>query len=459
MHRTRSILMIALMVFTTANLSAQSDLLILTSDFATGSMAYLPSGATTAQVNLLGIHSDAVGYFQDGRIYIVNRLGQDNIILLDPADVATPIAQFSVGNGSNPRDIEVLSPGKAYVSRYESSDLLVVDPRDGTEIGVIDLSAYADADGLPEMDQIVRVGDLVYVSCQRLDRDAGFVPGDAVLVIIDIVSDAVVGDIALSAANPNSVIVVGERIVVSGSAGFGDRAGGIDIIDTRSATSLGLAITETQLGGDLNYLVLRTSNAGFAIVLDENFANSIVPVDLATGSVGTPLEGLSGGYIASVAIDGNRLLIGDQGSFTDPSSAGLKIYDATTGVLLQGPIDTGLPPNYIVVLNQAPITAVREERSAALPVDTALGAGYPNPFNATVRAPFDVAVDGYVEMHVYDLLGRRVQTLVAEHLSPGGYSATWNGTDAAGHTVANGTYFLRLATGADRAMTKVMLLK
>ena len=459
MQRSCPILMIAVMVFTAASVSAQSDLLILTSDFATGSMAYLPAGAATAQVNLLGLHSDAVGYFQDGRIYVVNRLGQDNIILLYPADVATPLTQFSVGNGSNPRDIEVLATGKAYVSRYESSDLLIVDPRDGTEIGFIDLSAYADADGLPEMDQIVRVGDLIYVSCQRLDRNAGFVPGNAVLVIIDILSDTVIGDIALSAANPNSVIVVGERIVVSGSAGFGDRAGGIDIVDTRTASSLGLVITEEQLGGDLNFLALRTSNAGFAIVLDETFANTIVPVDLATGSIGAPLEGLSGGFVATVAIDGNRLLVGDQGSFTDPSSAGLKIYDATTGVLLQGPIDTGLPPNYIVVLNQAPITAVREERSTALPGDTALGAGFPNPFNATVRVPFELAADGFVEMHVYDLLGRRVQTLVAEHLAPGGYSATWDGTDGTGQSVANGAYFLHIPGGGDASMSKIMLLK
>ena len=458
MRRSRATLMIALMMFAAVRVSAQSDLLILTSDFSTGSTAYLPNGASTAQLHLLGIHSDAVGHYQNGMVYVINRLGQDNILVLDPADLATPVLQFSVGNGSNPRDIEIISEARAYVSRYESTQLLVVDPRDGTELGTIDLSAYADDDGLPEMDQIVRIGDHAYVSCQRLDRNAGFVPSDAFLVIIDINSDSVVGDIPLSAANPNSVIAVGERIIVSGSAGFGDRAGGIDIVDTRTAASLGLAITETQLGGDMNGLVLRTSNAGFAVILDDNFANSVVPVNLATGIIGTPLEGLSGGFVATVAIDGNRLLIGDQGSFSDPSSAGLKIYDATTGVLLLGPVDTGLPPNNIVVLNSAQITAVRDEQSATLPQRAAIGAGFPNPFNATVRVPFEVATDGHVELHVYDLLGRNVRTLVARHLAPGGYSVTWDSTDASGRTVANGAYFVRLF-GSDGSMAKLMLLK
>ena len=459
MNRQRFALHLALAVFFAASAGAQSDLFILTSDFATGSTAFLPGGASVASVNLLGIHSDAVGHYQDGRIYVINRLGQDNILVLDPADLTNPVIQFSVDNGSNPQDIEIISEGKAYVSRYASTDLLVVDPHDGTQLGTVDLSAYADDDGLPEMSQIVRVGNRIYVSCQRLDRNAGFTPGDAVLVIIDIASDAVVGEIALSAANPNSAIVAGDQIIVSASAGFGDRLGGIDIIDTRTGTSTGLAVTEEALGGDLSSLVLRTSNSGFAIVLDENFANSVVPVNLATGAVGTALEGLSGGFIATMAIDGNRLLIGDQGSFGDPTSAGLKIYDATTGGLLAGPIDTGLPPSSIVVLSSVPITAVRAELSAALPRDVTVGDGYPNPFNATVRIPFELAGDGAVEMYVYDLLGRRVRGLVSGRLGPGGYSATWGGTDVTGQTVANGTYFVRLLSGGDRSMTKIMLLK
>lgn len=438
---------------------AQSDLLILTSDFATGSTALLPAGAATAQVNLLGIHSDAVGVFHEGRIYVINRLGADNILVLDPANIAAPVIQFSVGNGSNPQDIEILSAGKAYVTRYESVDVLIVDPRDGSQLGTIDLSAYADDDGLPEMTQIVRVGTLLYVSCQRLDRNAGFVPGDAVLVVIDSATDAVIGDIALSAANPNSVTVAGDRIIVSGSAGFGDRLGGIDIVDTRSAASLGLAVTEAQLGGDISSLVMRTSNAGFAVVLDESFTNSVVPVNLATGVVGPPLEGLSGGFIAAIAIDGDRLLIGDQGSFTDPASAGLKIYDAGTGAFRAGPVNTGLPPNGLVVLQESTITAVREEQSTALPAATSLGEGFPNPFNATVRIPFTIHTARNVQLQVYDMLGRRVQTLVSQPMQAGSYSATWDGTTSAGFAAANGSYFVRLEAGAQRSASKILLLK
>ena len=70
-----------------------------------------------------------------------------------------------------------------------------------------------------------------------------------------------------------------------------------------------------------------------------------------------------------------------------------------------------------------------------------------------------MAVDGAVEMYLYDLLGRRVRSLVSRRLGPGEYSATWDGTDGMGRSVANGAYFVRMLAGGDRSMTKIMLLK
>lgn len=444
-----------------ATVRAESGVLILTSDFATGSTAYLAAGSSAAEVNLLGIHGDAVGHYQDGLVYIVNRLGQDNVLVLDPADLRTPVAQFSVGNGTNPHDLEVVAPDKAYVTRHDTTSLLIVDPRDGRRLGQIDLSAYADGDGLPEMSQIARVGDRLYVSCLRLDRNNGFAPaGPGVLVAIDPATDAIVGDLALSAPNPNRLVVLGDRIAVGLTAGFGDRAGGIEVVDTRAGRSLGLAITEEALGGDLSAFVLRTPTRGWAVVLDESFANVVKPVDLATGEVGAPLEGLSGGYIPALAIDGDRLLVGDQGSFGDPAGAGLKIYDAATGAFLAGPIRTGLPPYDIVVLADATITAVTGTLGGARPDASRLDPAYPNPFNASVRIPFAVArAHGAVTLDVCDVLGRRVRRLLAQPLAAGGYEAAWDGRDDAGAAVGNGTYLVRLEAGGGRAQGKVLLLK
>ena len=290
---------VVVLIAAAAPLRAQS-LFVTTTDYATGSTAFLASGAAEAEVNLLGIHSDASGYYHDGRIYVVNRLGQDNILVLDAMDLRTPLNQFSVGNGTNPHDIEIVAPDKAYVTRYDDATLLVVNPQSGDPLGEIDLSAFADADGLPEVSQIVRVGDRLYLSCQRLDRNGGWGPADqSFLIVIDIATDAIIDvdpaaagiqGILLSSTNPNELAVIGDQIVVGVVAGFGDRAGGVEIVDTRSNRSLGLVVSEENLGGDITGMVMVNASRGYAIVSDENFANSVKSFDLLTGTVSAPLE-------------------------------------------------------------------------------------------------------------------------------------------------------------------------
>ena len=454
-----------------ANSAAQSDLFVITTDFATGSTAFWAANAAEAEVNLLGVHSDAVGHYHDGRVYIVNRLGQDNILVLDAMDLRTPLIQFSVGNGANPHDIEIVAPDKAYISRYDTASLLIVNPQDGAELGEIDLSAFADADGLPEASQIVRVGDRLYLSCQRLDRNSGWGPADvSYLIVVDLASDTLVDvdpdaegvqGIALSAANPNSMAVVGEQIAVGVVAGFGDRSGGVEIVDTATNRSLGLAVGEEDLGGDIASMVLVDQNRGYAVVADDNFANKVRPFELSSGAVGAPLENTSGGFIPSLAVDGGRLVVADRGSFADPASAGLKFYDAATGAFLRGPIDTGLPPSNIVVLGDVTVpTAVEETTADGLPQEFALAAAYPNPFNASVQIPFAVwQANTLVALTVHDVLGRTIRTLASGPVAAGRHVLHWDGRNAAGERVGNGAYLVQLRAGGQRAVGKVLLIK
>ena len=464
-----SILAAALLLLANSS-SAQSDLFVITTDFSTGSTAFLAANAAEAEVNLLGIHSDAVAHYHDGRVYVVNRWGQDNILVLDAMDLRTPLTQFSVGNGANPHDIEIVAPDKAYISRYDAASLLIVNPQDGAELGQIDLSAFADADGLPEVSQIVRVGDRLYLSCQRLDRNGSWGPADvSYLIVVDLATDALVDvdpdaegvqGIALSAGNPNSMAVVGEQIAVGVVVNFGDRAGGVEIVDTATNRSLGLAVTEEDLGGDITSMVLVDQNRGYAVVADENFANSVRPFDLSSGTVGAPLENISGGYIASLAVDGDRLIVADRGSFDDPDSAGLKFYDAATGAFLRGPIDTGLPPANIVVLGDTTVPTAVEETADGLPQEFALEAAYPNPFNASVQIPFAVwGANAPVELTVHDVLGRTVRTLTSGTMAAGRHVLHWDGRNAAGESVGNGAYLVQLRAGSQRAVGKVMLVK
>ena len=125
-----------------------------TTDYATGGLSSLDLDTNTVVNDHLTIHSDAVVRTYRDKVYILNRLGQDNVIVLSGDDLQTPLTQYSTGNGTNPHDIAFVSEEKAYISRYGRTHLLVVNPVTGDSLGTVDLSTFADADGLPETSQL-----------------------------------------------------------------------------------------------------------------------------------------------------------------------------------------------------------------------------------------------------------------------------------------------------------------
>jgi flagellar hook assembly protein FlgD len=89
----------------------------------------------------------------------------------------------------------------------------------------------------------------------------------------------------------------------------------------------------------------------------------------------------------------------------------------------------------------------------------ALAQNYPNPFNPQTKIDFALPASSNVRLEVYDLLGRRISTLVDGPYQPGRYSVIWNGKDAAGSPVASGVYFYRLTTDAGVQQEKMTLVR
>lgn len=79
-----------------------------------------------------------------------------------------------------------------------------------------------------------------------------------------------------------------------------------------------------------------------------------------------------------------------------------------------------------------------------VPTTFGLSQNYPNPFNPSTTVRFDVARAAKTDVGVYDILGRKVATLVSGQLAPGTYGVEWNGTNNAGVRVGSGVYLLRM---------------
>ncbi|MFA6469869.1 MAG: T9SS type A sorting domain-containing protein [Bacteroidota bacterium] len=84
----------------------------------------------------------------------------------------------------------------------------------------------------------------------------------------------------------------------------------------------------------------------------------------------------------------------------------------------------------------------------------ALEQNYPNPFNPTTVIGYQLPVNSYVTLKVFDVIGREVVTLVNEVKEAGRYSVPFDGTK-----LSSGMYFARLQSGDKLQLKKMMLLK
>ncbi len=87
-----------------------------------------------------------------------------------------------------------------------------------------------------------------------------------------------------------------------------------------------------------------------------------------------------------------------------------------------------------------------------LPRITALQQNFPNPFTGETEIRYEVATTGPVTLDVYDVLGRKVMTLISEDQTAGEHSARFQAQGLAG-----GLYLYRLQTG-EKSLTRTMML-
>gem|GEM_PF-3264667 len=89
-------------------------------------------------------------------------------------------------------------------------------------------------------------------------------------------------------------------------------------------------------------------------------------------------------------------------------------------------------------------TKIDESQEFSKPDQFYLHPNYPNPFNATTTISFDLPHSSFVVLEIYNLMGKKVRTLVADEKPAGHFEVRWDGTDEMNQDVASGIYFCRL---------------
>ena len=102
-------------------------------------------------------------------------------------------------------------------------------------------------------------------------------------------------------------------------------------------------------------------------------------------------------------------------------------------------------------------TFVSSDNSASRPCFFLLNKNYPNPFNPTTTITYEIPYTVYVQLSIYDVLGRHVKRLVDEQKSAGQFKISWDATNDTGEQVAAGLYFCRMEA-EDFIQTRKMML-
>ncbi len=84
---------------------------------------------------------------------------------------------------------------------------------------------------------------------------------------------------------------------------------------------------------------------------------------------------------------------------------------------------------------------------------------FPNPFNPSTTISFELAQPSNVSLNVYNVLGRKVATLVDDNLDAGAHVIEWDSRDVGGTTVASGIYFYQLQVEDEVVTKKMMIVK
>ncbi|RKZ31740.1 hypothetical protein DRQ36_01075 [bacterium] len=141
---------------------------------------------------------------------------------------------------------------------------------------------------------------------------------------------------------------------------------------------------------------------------------------------------------------------------------GLTLVDQATGTTIDMREDTSYTFTFgsgirvfSVILTDEGVLGIKPRR----PEEFALSMNKPNPFNATTEFTIALPEETDVKVEVFNILGRKVTTLVDESLDAGWHRIIWDARDGGGHELPSGIYLYKVVAGDFNETRKMTLVK
>ena len=272
----------------------------------------------------------------------------------------------------------------------------------------------------------------------------------------------------------------GQRVTVSGTLSidpFGFSGSTFFIQDSVAMWS-GIMVKHTsaaQIGDNVKLTgTVAEANNALTILIDvsdfeilENQLIEIVPIPVSTGEIST--EGVNAEAYESVLVTVTGICDNENLGFRewsiDDGTGSTRVYHTLIGgftpILGNEYSVTGIQfyrdNNFKVLprdINDISDPSALSDNSDDIPKIFELHQNYPNPFNPTTIISYSIPVSTHVSVVIFDILGRKIHTLINEQKSPGNYSLNFNGSN-----LSSGVYLYKLQTKNFTNVKKLLIIK
>ncbi len=394
------------------------------------SLALLVSITTCLEAFPFDVDNDIrSGLEQDNRVvcfnekaYIIGRAGQyasgDGTITVLSLDAlaGAPEANYSLGIGSNPYDIAFHDATKAYVSRYNVSDVVIIDPRDGTQLGTFvpsdyGCSAYANVSYLHVVQTwngFSRLESRLFVAVQ----DGWGNPGK--VLVFDTDTDTHLATIPLTLQNPNADLDYNDgQLYVSCTGDWSTPStAGIQVIDVMTQDISGytyptiVLATATDLDDDAVTVhdIEIVNNSLWFVVVGKNFGYdfNIVKIDPYAASYIEPLyAAYTSDYIGELKAYMPAYLFINRSDKQSSTGTDFPVYDFMKEVFID-PVSAGTEVVYALAAHREMVLATSSNYDWASPAGYLNSIVLDNPaytfaaavVESLVRGPIDISDPG-----------------------------------------------------------------
>lgn len=252
-------------------------LVVATNDTEVGALATV-DGASCTGDRWSQTSPDAIVRAVGDRLLSIDRTGGNAVRVFSPGRYGRPLREFVIEEEGNVHD--ALAVGDEWWFTLYDGDAIARTDAQGEVLGRIDLSAWADGDDQPEPDQMVLLGDTVYVALQKLERGSGWAPTEGSVLALspdgDALSETPLGPnpkLWPHPAEPEALLALTGR--------WYEPDGALVRFDPRDGSVTEL-LTEVELGFDLGGL----AGLGSHLVLlgvDFDGTSRLLCLDLETG--------------------------------------------------------------------------------------------------------------------------------------------------------------------------------